>query len=253
MRTGRAPRAGPSHRRLRRLRPHPAHRRAHQHSCGGEMTELKDLVRTERLAFIDLLKTLTEDQWRTPSLCSAWTVENVAAHLAWAPIAGPLEMGPAALRAGFRTNRLIADSAVRWTARGRPAIWPRRTRCSTGPSSSDPRFTRSSRTTMPRRRSRLSETCRTSPAGRSPMPECSGRPQRRWRSPRACDAPSTRSPGIACCFSVRPTRPGHERVMAETAGGSSSIGPAAVAGVGWSGVATARRSAPTRAGTRSER
>ena len=87
------------------------------------MTELKDLVRTERLAFIDLLKTLTEDQWRTPSLCSAWTVENVAAHLAWAPVAGPLEMGPAALRAGFRTNRLIADSAVRWTARGRPVIF----------------------------------------------------------------------------------------------------------------------------------
>jgi uncharacterized protein (TIGR03083 family) len=86
------------------------------------MTELKDLVRTERLAFIDLLKNLTEDQWHTPSLCSAWTVENVAAHLAWAPVAGPLEMGPAALRVGFRTNRLIADSAVRWTARGRPAI-----------------------------------------------------------------------------------------------------------------------------------
>jgi uncharacterized protein (TIGR03083 family) len=86
------------------------------------MTELKDLVRTERLAFIDLLKTLTQDQWRTPSLCSAWTVEHVAAHLAWAPVAGPLEMGLAALRAGFRTNRLIADSAVRWTARGRPAI-----------------------------------------------------------------------------------------------------------------------------------
>ena len=86
------------------------------------MTDLKDLVRTERLAFIDLLTTLTEDQWRTPSLCSAWTVENVAAHLAWAPVAGPLEMAPAALRAGFRTNRLIADSAVRWTARWRPAI-----------------------------------------------------------------------------------------------------------------------------------
>src|SRR6188768_3926634 len=87
------------------------------------MTELKDLVRTERLAFIDLLKTLNEHQWRTPSLCSAWTVENVAAHLAWAPVAGPLEMGPAALRAGFRTNRMIADSAVRWTTRGRRAIF----------------------------------------------------------------------------------------------------------------------------------
>jgi len=86
------------------------------------MTELTELIRTERLAFVDLLKTLTDDQWRTPSLCLAWTVENVAAHLAWAPVAGPLEMGPAALRAGFRTNRLIADSAVRWTARGRWAI-----------------------------------------------------------------------------------------------------------------------------------
>jgi uncharacterized protein (TIGR03083 family) len=86
------------------------------------MTELKDLVRTERLAFIDLLKTITEDQWRTPSLCSAWTVEHVAAHLAWAPVSGPLEMIPAALRAGFRPNRMIADAAVRWTARGRPAI-----------------------------------------------------------------------------------------------------------------------------------
>lgn len=86
------------------------------------MTELKDLVCAERLAFIDLLETLTEDQWRTPSLCSAWTVEHVAAHLAWTPVAGPLELGPAALRAGFRTNRLIAESAVRWAARGRPAI-----------------------------------------------------------------------------------------------------------------------------------
>jgi uncharacterized protein (TIGR03083 family) len=86
------------------------------------MTELTALIRTERLAFIDLLESLTEDQWQTPSLCSAWTVEHVAAHLAWAPVSGPLEMVPAALRAGFRTNRLIADSAVRWTTRGRPAM-----------------------------------------------------------------------------------------------------------------------------------
>ncbi len=86
------------------------------------MTELTELIRTERLAFIDLLESLTEDQWQTPSLCSAWTVEHVAAHLAWAPVSGPMEMVPAALRAGFRTNRLIADTAVRWTARGRPAM-----------------------------------------------------------------------------------------------------------------------------------
>jgi uncharacterized protein (TIGR03083 family) len=86
------------------------------------MTGMTNLIRTERLAFIDLLTSLDEEQWHTPSLCSAWTVENVAAHLAWAPAAGLLEMAPVAIRAAFRTNRMIADAALRWTARGRPAI-----------------------------------------------------------------------------------------------------------------------------------
>jgi len=93
------------------------------------MTELTDLIRTERLALIDLLEFLTESRWQTPSLCSTWTVEHgslgmgyAAAHLAWAPVCGPLEMVPAALRAGHRTNRLIADTAVRWATRGRPAM-----------------------------------------------------------------------------------------------------------------------------------
>ena len=129
------------------------------------------------------------------------------------------------------------------------ATWPRRPRCCTGSSSSDSRFTSSSRTTTARRRSRLCETSRTSPAGRSLVPGCSGNLQRRWRSPTVCDARSTRSPGSACSFSVRPTRPGHERVMAATAAGSSSIAPAVAAGVGWSGVATVRKPAPTRAAT----
>lgn len=85
------------------------------------MSDLTELTRIERLSFIDLLETLDEQQWRTQSLCSAWTVENVAAHLAWAPVAGPAEMAVAAARSGFRINKLIADSALRWTARGRSA------------------------------------------------------------------------------------------------------------------------------------
>lgn len=86
------------------------------------MTELTELIRNERLAFVDLLESLSDDQWGAQSLCSAWTVENVAAHLAWAPVAGPVEMGLASVRAGFSVNRLIADSAVRWTSRGRSAV-----------------------------------------------------------------------------------------------------------------------------------
>ncbi len=86
------------------------------------MTELTELIRMERLAFIELLESLSDDQWRTASLCSAWTIENVAAHLAWAPATRPLDAVKDAARAGFRLNRMIADSAVRWTARGREAI-----------------------------------------------------------------------------------------------------------------------------------
>jgi uncharacterized protein (TIGR03083 family) len=86
------------------------------------MNELDDLIRRERLSFIDVLETLEERQWQAQSLCSEWTVENVAAHLAWAPVAGPAEMTLAAARSGFRLNKLIADSALRWTARGRTAI-----------------------------------------------------------------------------------------------------------------------------------
>ena len=86
------------------------------------MTDLTELIRTERLLFVDQLESLSDDQWQTQSLCAAWTVENVAAHLAWAPVAGPVEMGLTAVRAGFRVNRMNADAAVRWTRRGRPAI-----------------------------------------------------------------------------------------------------------------------------------
>jgi len=86
------------------------------------MPQLTDLVRSERQAFLDLLESLTEHQWSTRSLCTAWTVENVAAHLAWAPAAGLREMAPAALRAGFRINQMNADAALRWSSRGRPAI-----------------------------------------------------------------------------------------------------------------------------------
>jgi uncharacterized protein (TIGR03083 family) len=41
-----------------------------------------ELTATERLAFVDLLEGLTPEQWATPSLCSAWTVQEVAAHVA---------------------------------------------------------------------------------------------------------------------------------------------------------------------------
>ena len=35
----------------------------------------------ERRAVADMLESLTDEQWATPSLAQGWTVRNVAAHL----------------------------------------------------------------------------------------------------------------------------------------------------------------------------
>ncbi|MGA8256951.1 MAG: maleylpyruvate isomerase family mycothiol-dependent enzyme [Nocardioides sp.] len=42
---------------------------------------LWDDLAQERLAIADRLDTLTSEQWQVPSLCSAWDVKGVAAHL----------------------------------------------------------------------------------------------------------------------------------------------------------------------------
>lgn len=85
------------------------------------MTALPDLVRDERAALIGFLETLSPAQWETPSLCAGWRVQDVAGHLAWAAGAGGRELVADVVRARARPNRLIADTAVRWSRRG-PAV-----------------------------------------------------------------------------------------------------------------------------------
>lgn len=45
------------------------------------MTEVWPVVHAERAALIELLETLAESGWETPSLCGDWTVRDVVAHL----------------------------------------------------------------------------------------------------------------------------------------------------------------------------
>jgi uncharacterized protein (TIGR03083 family) len=84
--------------------------------------DVADLIRAERLALVDLLETLSDSGWETQSLCSAWRVQEVAAHLAWMPLLSFWSGAVGLARAGFRVNRFGADSAMRWSSRGRPAI-----------------------------------------------------------------------------------------------------------------------------------
>jgi uncharacterized protein (TIGR03083 family) len=85
-------------------------------------TDVPELVRVKRMALLDLLETCDPGQWATPSLCEGWTVQDVAAHLAWAPVVSMAEATTALVRSRFRLNRFIADSARRWSDRGTEAI-----------------------------------------------------------------------------------------------------------------------------------
>lgn len=90
--------------------------------AGRSPSELSDVIRSERLALLDLLETLTPAQWATPSLCTGWTVQDVAAHVAWAPVLRPPAAVTGIAKAGFRLNAFSADIARRWATRGPEAI-----------------------------------------------------------------------------------------------------------------------------------
>ncbi|MGY1828926.1 maleylpyruvate isomerase family mycothiol-dependent enzyme [Geodermatophilus sp. SYSU D01180] len=67
---------------------------------------------SQRASLADLLDDLSPAEWETPSLCDAWRVRDVAAHLTLAQM-GPWPMTVAAVRAGFGFNRIIRDTALR--------------------------------------------------------------------------------------------------------------------------------------------
>jgi uncharacterized protein (TIGR03083 family) len=88
----------------------------------SDTATLPRLTRAHREGFVATLEGLAPDQWLAPSLCTEWRVVDVAAHLAWAPVLGAGAGAVAMLRHGFSMNRMIARSAIAWSARGREAI-----------------------------------------------------------------------------------------------------------------------------------
>lgn len=86
------------------------------------MADLADMISGERLALLDLLETLTPEEWAHPSLCTAWRVQDVAAHLAWAPVERLPAVVASMVRGRFRVNEVNAANAVRWADRGTDAI-----------------------------------------------------------------------------------------------------------------------------------
>jgi uncharacterized protein (TIGR03083 family) len=76
------------------------------------------IIVERRRALADILGTLTDQEWETPSLCAGWRVRDVAAHLAMTP--NPPSAGAMlteAVRAGGSFDRLNHDVAVRYAQR----------------------------------------------------------------------------------------------------------------------------------------
>ena len=74
------------------------------------------LVDEQRAVFSDLVAPLDERQLSTPSLCHAWTVRDVVAHLALAQM-GPATAVREVLRARGRFDVMVRDTALRRSRR----------------------------------------------------------------------------------------------------------------------------------------
>ena len=69
-------------------------------------------IDAERTWMADLLESLPEEDWNRPSLCAGWTIRDVGAHLAFAQTPVRQLLWPA-LRAGFRYDKVVKDTAIR--------------------------------------------------------------------------------------------------------------------------------------------
>lgn len=77
-----------------------------------DVDEVWRSIDAQRASLADLLDDLSPAEWETASLCGAWRVRDVAAHLTLAQM-GPWPATVAAIRAGGSFDRMIRDTALR--------------------------------------------------------------------------------------------------------------------------------------------
>jgi len=74
-------------------------------------------IDSERLGVADLLEQLSDEEWAQPSLCTGWTVRDVAAHLSLAPQTSVGSAVVEFVRARGSFNRMIHETAKRHATR----------------------------------------------------------------------------------------------------------------------------------------
>ena len=86
-----------------------------------DRADLLATLETERLALADVIDTLDAEEWRTPSLCAGWTVQDVVAHMTLTSRLTRLGAIRAVLAARGDINRMIDESARARAAEYSPA------------------------------------------------------------------------------------------------------------------------------------
>jgi uncharacterized protein (TIGR03083 family) len=72
-----------------------------------------EMIDAERSELADLTDALTPEQWDAPSLCTAWKVRDVVAHVTeGATLTTPKALATVA-RYGFRINKMLNDEAIK--------------------------------------------------------------------------------------------------------------------------------------------
>ena len=75
--------------------------------------EIWECIDAERAEFADLCATLTPEQWDMPSLCSAWRVRDVVAHVNEAATLTTGAAVVAVIRHGFRIGTMLEREAIK--------------------------------------------------------------------------------------------------------------------------------------------
>lgn len=80
-------------------------------------SKIWDTIRPLRLETADYLETLTPEQWAAPSLCTGWSVQDIAAHLVAGAYNTPGHFFTGLIGAGFKFDKFVDnDIAVHRSA-----------------------------------------------------------------------------------------------------------------------------------------
>lgn len=74
-------------------------------------TELLTLIARERLSLATFLKTLTDAEWASPSMCPGWSVHEVVAHLTLSTRESPWQFMRSMLKARGDMDKAFLESA----------------------------------------------------------------------------------------------------------------------------------------------